>query len=1128
VTQTPAYRIDGREVPASAFHAAACDPRRAIVVEACAGSGKTWLLVSRILRALLDGAEPQRILALTFTRKAAGEMRQRLDQWLEAFALPASASPPQLAALVKELTDRGVAAADAPALAPALGRLHARLLEDGRRVAIRSFHAWFAQLLGAAPLAVLRELGLPPQPALVEDPAELQPELFARFHARVDADAALRDRYVDLVRRQGRHRVNGWLERAWERRSEVEGADRAGTLEGAVARAAEVWPACAGLDDPRRQLLRAPLRDQLAALAQALRAPGGARARQAAEGLEDALAQAEPAAAFAAARKALFTDKNEPRALGGLPAQAAACDALALVADQLAQDDAQVEHAHMVALARVLLHEYARLKRRRGIADMADLEAAAVTLLSDPAHAGWVQQRLDTRLQHVLIDEFQDTSPLQWQALYGWLSAYAGAGGGASGQRPPSVFIVGDPKQSIYRFRRAEPRIFAAARRFVVEGLGGAVLECDHTRRCSGEVIDALNAVFGEAQGFEGFRPHTTGSAEAGAVRRLAEPAADAGDGEGGNDGDVAPRAPRGGTAPPHWRDTLTEPRHEPEAQRRAAEAERIAEAIAALLAQGHRPGAVMVLARKRVALSAIGEALAARDLPFVMPEPITVGEEPEALDLLAVLDALVSPGQDLSLARALRCPLFGASDADLLALARRATPGRWWQALTDAAAPWAGAHPALARARELLLRWAAAMAWLPPHDLLDRIVHEGDFVARLAAAAPPARRAMALGAVDALLRAALELDGARYVTPYGFVRALRARDVLIRPSAAADAIRLLTVHGAKGLEAEIVLVADTDPARGPVESGSLLADWPVDASAPARLAFVAVDSRPPPSLRRLAADEAAAQAREELNGLYVAMTRARQQLFVSRSVMQRRASAPTWWARLAPLADPWQPPSVPPLPPPVAAAAATPLSPPGGTGAAATAPQARPILLPDLPSHRAAPLAPPPAECAGVDEAAAALGRAVHRVLEWAGAAAGSFELPAAASAAVAEAGLDSAQAPAVAGLAGAVLASPACARFFDRQAIAWAGNEIAVALETGAVGRIDRLVAFDGGGRRQWWVLDYKLAHDPAGVEAYRLQLGAYAAAVRRLQPHDEVRAAFIAGGGRLVPLDEGLDPA
>jgi ATP-dependent helicase/nuclease subunit A len=154
---------------------------------------------------------------------------------------------------------------------------------------------------------------------------------------------------------------------------------------------------------------------------------------------------------------------------------------------------------------------------------MNDVEGAARRLLGDAELSGWLQQRLDARLRHVLIDEFQDTNPLQWQALYGWLSAYAGAGPGEA----PCVFLVGDPKQSIYRFRRAEPQVFKAAQAFVVQGLAGALLSCDHTRRCAPEVVDALNAAMGAAvlAGEYGsdYRAHTTESRARG---RRAVPAA--------------------------------------------------------------------------------------------------------------------------------------------------------------------------------------------------------------------------------------------------------------------------------------------------------------------------------------------------------------------------------------------------------------------------------------------------------------------------------------------------------------------------------------------------------------------------------------------------------------------------
>src|SRR5206468_7181827 len=137
--------------------------------------------------------------------------------------------------------------------------------------------------------------------------------------------------------------------------------------------------------------------------------------------------------------------------------------ALGTLWQQIEQQDARIEHQRMVRLVRALLVSFAEYKRARGYADMADLERCALAILRDDELAGWVQERLDARARHLLIDEFQDTSPLQWHALQSWLSGYAGAGGGASGQRPPRVFLVGDPQQTISRFRGGAPPLCAAA-----------------------------------------------------------------------------------------------------------------------------------------------------------------------------------------------------------------------------------------------------------------------------------------------------------------------------------------------------------------------------------------------------------------------------------------------------------------------------------------------------------------------------------------------------------------------------------------------------------------------------------------------------------------------------------------
>ena len=1083
----PAYLVDGAPVDRASFYAIACDPQRSVVVEACAGAGKTWMLVSRILRALLDGTRPYEILAITFTRKAAGEMRQRLDDWLREYARPDTPHAVRVAAL----RERGLAAHEAERLAPRLAALFDEVLEGGRPVEVRTFHAWFAQLLRSAPLELLAELGLQPEVELIEDVQEHRFDVFRHFHAALLADPTAHADLRELIARRGRSQTRKWLEAAWEKRIEIELADAAGVL------ATSVEPATPDGSDPAAVLQSAAWRERLHLLAIEL-GRGGAKAQNSATGLVEALAATAVRECFDRAWDALFTADDTPRKQLGkastLPGVQAELQALR---EQVDQHDAGIEHAAMTRLSRVLLREYAAYKCQRGLADMDDLERCALALLRDATLSGWVQERLDARIRQVLIDEFQDTSPLQWHALHAWLAAYAGAGGGASGQRPPGVFIVGDPKQSIYRFRRAEPRVFEAAQRFVARSLGGVRLACDHTRRNPPELLGTVNAIFASASHagkFAGFRPHTTELGATPGAGLWTLPKVLRG----------AVRAGRACATAGLWRDSLTTPRLEPEQVLREQEAALVAQAIAQLVrGQGVACAEIMVLCRKRESLRLAADALRDLDVPYAEVEEQLLMQSREALDLVCVLDALVSPRHRRSLAQALRSPLFGASDDDLIALATRAGEGRdWWGALMDRGA----LSPALARAAALLGRWRDAARELPPHDLLDRIVDEGELRQRVAASVPAAQRAVALDAIDALLGQALTLDGARYATPYMFVRALRRRAVKVSTPARPDAVQLLTVHGVKGLEARIVFVMDSEPGRPPVQTATLLVDWPVDAQAPQRCAFIYSETRCPPSLREAMAHEIAQREREELNGLYVAMTRARERLVFSATETQQPAPGIAWWDRIEPLALAW------------------PLEPPAGVdpdAALANAPRSvRLQVLPDL-GRREAPA--PSAVDAESEADSARLGRAVHRLLEWAGlpgAALRPAELDAWALAAAQEFG---ARASEVARIARQVLASPACARFFTGPALRWAGNEVPVG-EAGEALRIDRLVLLDEGAGfgPVWWVLDYKLRHAPETLVEYQDQLRRYRAAVERAEPGAAVRCAFITGAGGVVAID------
>jgi ATP-dependent helicase/nuclease subunit A len=294
IEQEPAYRVDAALVQRSEFYRIACDPQRSVVVEACAGAGKTWMLVSRILRALLDGVAPQEIVAITFTRKAAGEMRDRLGEWLSEFSAARSSAEQRIAALQA----RGMSAAQAQEAQALLGALHAKLLAEGRAVEIRTFHAWFSQLLRAAPLELLQAHCLTPELQLIEDESDLMPDLWQRFHERVLADAVLVSDYRAMVVERGRSTLMRWLEAAFAKRVELRLADAQGRLESSMPGAGSVDPVFAPLADPVQVLRLAPYSSVLPALARVLGSAKGTTAQKAGTALEQGLSLADDRAAF--------------------------------------------------------------------------------------------------------------------------------------------------------------------------------------------------------------------------------------------------------------------------------------------------------------------------------------------------------------------------------------------------------------------------------------------------------------------------------------------------------------------------------------------------------------------------------------------------------------------------------------------------------------------------------------------------------------------------------------------------------------------------------------------------------------------------------------------------------------
>jgi len=424
-------------------------------------------------------------------------------------------------------------------------------------------------------------------------------------------------------------------------------------------------------------------------------------------------------------------------------------------------------------------------------------------LLGQSESAEYMQYKLDSRYKHVLLDEFQDTNPLQWQILQSWFAAAAAV------ESRPTVFVVGDPKQSIYRFRRADARLFGVVREFLQQNFGAHFITQNETRRNAPAVLQAVNSVFAsKPDGFVDFEPHVAHHQTLpGHVEVLPLLPLPSGEGRGGGANDELP-----------LRNPLTTPRAEQQSGAREIEAEQFAAHIADIVAGWsvqQENGAprraeyrdIMVLVRKRTHLRVYEHALRARHIPFLTSRRGGLLDTLEAEDIQALLTFLITPFADLELAQALRAPIFSCSDEDLMQLAgfRNQDAGfgnqdagfgmqdlgaereagfiesliphpvssSWWSRLKRIAQSDA-ASPQLQRAHRLLQGWLALADKLPVHDLLDRIYFEGDLAHRYAAALPVELQETVRANLRAFMEIALNVDAGRYPSLPRFLAELR------------------------------------------------------------------------------------------------------------------------------------------------------------------------------------------------------------------------------------------------------------------------------------------------------------------------------------------------------------------
>lgn len=1073
----------------------ALDPRGSYVVEACAGSGKTWLLVSRMLRLLLDGVPPGRILAITFTRKAAREIENRLADWLRQLAV----APEQQA--IDFLCERGLNEAAARATLPRARCLLQQAVDARPAITITTFHGWFKRIVEGAPLTS----GLAGY-TLVESDRRLLDEawqLFGRRCARdreSDEASSLHWLLAEIGLVCTRRLLQAFLARRAEWHALCEGRPLAEVLAALRVEQNATEPEVVIAEFTRcvrsealefaSLLVRNTPTD--AALGQALIAAG--------EG-------ADPQVLFDAVCTAVLTAEGQPRATRKPSAAltkrfgVAADYFLALhagLAEQAMSAQASIEewrayelNHHALTAGVGLLEVVENYKRERRLMDFSDLEWHADRLLQDDTQAAFIQARLDARYRHILLDEFQDTNPLQWRILRAWLGAYDAT------QDKPRVFMVGDPKQSIYRFRRAEPRIFDAAADFFAAQYGALHIPNDVTRRNAQPIVAVVNTVFADAPPFV-FRPQTALSMLPGRVEMLPL-IASAAEEEREQEEAVA-----------GLRDPLHQPLVELEDERRAQEAAVLAERIAHIVGRwevidlsGARPARyddVMILCRRRTRLAEYERALRHAGIPYTTSSRGGLLQTLEAADLCALLRFLASPADDLSLAHALRAPVLGVEDADLIALARLRGDAGWWQRLGSLVQSEA-ASAALIRAYRLLSRWIELAARLPVHDLLDRIYFEGELAERYQRVVPSAMWPAVAANLEAFIALALQLDAGRYPSLPRFVDELarlssadddapdEGRIEGEAAQAAAGRVRILTVHGAKGLEAPIVWLIDANATQGPNDAYRILMQWPPGDERPSHLSCAGAKGRLGRQRQSLFDEEAMAAAREDLNLLYVALTRARQYLFVS-GVEERRSTAVSAWQRVSDALEQLAPGQN------IFGDEPRQSESEGAPGICA-------VEAGDAAAIEAGPVSVGSRRPAA--SAAQHFGTRLHALLELA------------AADPVRTLETDGSE-PAIAQQARKILCAPHLARFFDPAAYARAFNEIDIVLRDGSIGRIDRLIESEEG----WWILDYKSGTpEAAPLEIYRQQLEGYRMALSAAYPERAVRCALIFGDATLIEV-------
>ena len=904
----------------------ASDPNFSATVSASAGTGKTWLLVTRLIRLLLAGARADGILAVTFTRKAATEMQTRLNARLLDMA---RCEPADLIVMLRQI--------DAPTDEQTLQRattLYEDLLRSPHTVRATTFHAFCQDILRRFPL----EAGIPPGFELLESTAELQQAawdaLCTTASRAPDGEIAqaielLFDACNGLASTQSAlnsflsHRSDWWAFTESQKNPFRFASDTLSAQLGVTS-----------TDQPERDFFTNDIAVDLAEFVTLLQKHPGKKNTEALTAL--AIARDDTVNAderFSHCCKAFLTATGSPLARKESKAQAMSMGddgqhrflelhhhICAAIEKTLGQRNAMETLRRTTAwyqAGTALLDHYQQLKAEQRLLDFSDLEWQAYRLLNHSDNVHWIQYKLDQRIDHLLIDEFQDTNPTQWRLILPLLEELAAN----EDQRGRSVFLVGDDKQSIYRFRRADPELFVTAQDWLQQHLNTVTQPLDVSWRSAEAIMTLVNQVFSDGPlqaRLPSFSRHSTHHpALWGHVEFLPLIEADAVAANATEENTLA----TAGTSenPATLRNPLEAPRLLAQDQRHLHEGRQIAVKIRALIdshcligpadaAQPLQYGDIIILLRHRTHASEYEQALREANIPYIGANRGTLLHSLEVQDLVKLLNLLITPFNNLALASVLRSPLFDCSEADLILLASQPvnTGETHWMARLARIAPQQPIDSPLQRAHRLLTSWQAQVGKLPVHDLLDRIYCEGDVLNRYHAAYPIHLQHRVIANLTRLIELALEIDSGRYPSVGRFVARLQSLQQQEQdapdegtPLQTGSRVRIMTIHGAKGLEAPVVFLADATNTGRNMQAHRAVVDWPAHAANPHSFLLAGTKDQRDPFTSKILERHSQAEAREDANLLYVAITRPKQHLYIS-GCRPNRGTELGWYGQMA------------------------------------------------------------------------------------------------------------------------------------------------------------------------------------------------------------------------------------